>query len=334
MRLPLVDRRAAHRFVVIAVLAVAWVAHLRRRSWRSAPAHGCGSQPLTPGRRTAKLRLRYAGFGLAFLSLLGIAAAVYEAFQLTRQPTAPTTAGTARLLEPGNPYNPANRFQLMLILNAPGEEYAEYHIVAGCGTTARHVLLMLSGDARLLHPRYVMSSNLSAVQRTATVSQPWFPSPHQVQVFDIPVETMRCPPGATPAESETLAAIGGTIRHSFEASAGSAHALQLPLVGDEENVDTHIPALGGGMWASPVLLTVSVEAGPLPLRDQIEVARPAMTGSGALSWSGRSYLIPSATWTDLSANSRNQFAILILGAAIGILGAVPITLALNWARSD
>jgi hypothetical protein len=45
------------------------------------------------------------------------------------------------------------------------------------------------------------------------------------------------------------------------------------------------------------------------------------------------YVIPSATWTDLSANSRGQFDILILGAAIGILGAVPITLVLDWVRA-
>jgi hypothetical protein len=129
-----------------------------------------------------------------------------------------------------------------------------------------------------------------------------------------------------------MTAIGGTIRHSFEVSAGSVHALQLPLVGDERNVDTRIPALGG-MWAAPIFLTASVDAGPLPLNDQVDVARPATAGTGTLSWTGRSYLVPSATWTDLTASSRSQFILLVLGAAIGILGTIPVTLALNWARA-
>jgi len=279
------------------------------------------------------VRRRYAGLGLALLSLLGIAAAVYGAFQVTRRPGIPAAAGTARLLEPGSPYNPANRFQFMLVLNEPAETYAEYHIVAGCDTTTRHVLLMLSGDARLARPRYLPSAGVAPTERTATVSQPWFLFPQDVQVFDIPIKAMPCPHGVTPTESGTVTVIGGTIRRSFEVSAGSVHALQLPLVGDERNVDTHIPALGG-MWAAPIFLTVSVDAGLLPLHDQVDVARPAMAGTGTLSWTGRSYLIPSATWTDLTSSSRSQFILLVLGAAIGILGTVPVTLALNWARDS
>lgn len=104
------DRPAANRFVVITVLAVAWVVSLRRRRRPSAPSQGSADRRFVPNPRAGRSRLRYAGFALAFLSLLGIAAAVYEAFQLTRQPIAPAVAGTVRLLEPGNPYNPANRF--------------------------------------------------------------------------------------------------------------------------------------------------------------------------------------------------------------------------------
>jgi hypothetical protein len=263
--------------------------------------------------------------------MVTIAAAVYAAFQLSRQPGSPPPAGSARLLVPGNPFNPADRFQLMLVLAQPGAGYAEYHVVAGCGTTARHVLLLLAGDARLIHPRSVLSTGLAATARNVYLSYPWFPSPQQVEVFDIPVEHMKCPRGALPTRFGTASAVGGFVRRPFEVSVGSGHALQMPLLGDEASIDTNIPALGG-FWAAPLAFTVSAYAGSLPLYDRIDVARPALTGTGGLSWSGQSFIVPSATWTDEASSSRNQFLTLLLGALIGIVGSILVTLILDWTR--
>ena len=117
----------------------------------------------------------------------------------------------------------------------------------------------------------------------------------------------------------------------MEDAAGSSHALQLPLVGDEENIGAYIPTLGG-YWAAPLVLGVYVNAGGLPLYDRIDVARPALTGSGGLSWSGQSFIRPSATWTDLSSAGRGQFLVLLIGALIGIFGSALVAVVIEWIR--
>ena len=195
----------------------------------------------------------------------------------------------------------------------------------------RHVLLLLAGDARLLHPRWVLSAALVATARNVYLSYPWFSSPQQVDVLDIPVEHMKCPCGAPPARFGTVAAVGGFVRRSFEVSVASGHVPQLPLLGDEVSIDTNIPA-PGGFWTAPLDLTVGAYAGSMPLYDRIDVARTAFTGTGALSWSGQSLIVPSATWTDETSSSRNQFLTLLLGALIGVVGSIPVTLILDWTR--
>lgn len=276
-------------------------------------------------------RFRFAGPVVALVSIVAIVFAVYWAFQLTRQADIPPDAGAARLLVTGNPFSPTDRFQLGLVTDHPESGYVEYHVGAGCNAKAKNALLMLSGDARLSHPRFGLGSS-SVTERAAYVGYPWFSPPQAVQVFDIRVTAMPCPEGVSPSQLGRETTIGGFTQQSFEVAAGSSYALQLPLVGDEANVVWDIPTLGG-FWGSPLDLSVSVYAGGLPLHDRIDVARPALTGTGDLSWSGSSFIRPSATWTDLSSASREQFMILLLGALIGIFGSALATVAVDWVRS-
>lgn len=213
------------------------------------------------------------------VSVIGIVLAIYWAFQLTRQVGVPSATGTASLLVTGNPFDPSDRFQLRLVTDRPETQYVEYQVIVGCNTKAKDALLILSGNARLLQPRFGIGSGL-VTERTAYVGPPWFSSPQAVQVFDVRISAMPCPAGVSPSQLGTVTAIGGFTQYSFENAAGSSHALQLPLVGDETttgatNVDINIPTLGG-FWASPLDLSVSVYAGGLPLYDRIDVVALAL----------------------------------------------------------
>lgn len=326
------SRLTPARLGVLVVVAVGLAVRLCRRHSRAArTTTGCAApQTSVASRRRRTTRFRLAGPALALLSVAAIVFAVYWAFQLTRQADIPPAAGTARLLVPGNPFDPADRFQVSLVSDQPETRYVEYHVTAGCNTKAKDALLMLSGNARLLHPRLGPGSG-QVTGRNAYVGQPWFSSPQAVQVFDMKIDAMPCPAGILPSQFGTVTSIGGFVLHSFEDAAGSSHALQLPLVGDEASIGTDIPALGG-FWASPLGLRVSVYAGGLPLYDRIDVARPALSGTGDLSWEGQSFIRPSATWTDLASASRGQFLVLLLGALIGIFGSALATVALDWVR--
>jgi hypothetical protein len=290
-----------------------------------------------PDDRVTKLRIRrrLVGPSLGIVSILVIVLAVYSAFQLTRQVGVPPAAGTASLLVTGNPFSPTDRFQLHLVTDDPETQYVEYQVIVGCNTKVKDALLMLSGNARLLQPRLGIGSGF-ITERTAYVGQPWFSSPQAVQVFDMRISAMRCPVGVSPNEFGAVNSIGGYTQYSFEDTAGSSHALQLPLVGDEttsgvSNYDANIPTLGG-FWASPLDLSVSVYAGGLPLYDRIDVVRPGLTGAGDLSWTGTSFIRPSATWTDLTSASRAQFLVLLLGTLIGLFGSAFVTVTLDWIR--
>lgn len=114
-------------------------------------------------------------------------------------------------------------------------------------------------------------------------------------------------------------------------AAGTSYALQLPFIGSTEVMDSYITSLGG-YWSPPIDLSVYVNAGGLPLYDRIDVARPALTGSGGLSSAGQSFIWPSATWTNLSSASRAQFLILVIGALIGIFGSAPVAVVIEWIR--
>ncbi len=225
----------------------------------------------------------------------------------------------ARLLVPTRSLTvAASEFQLQLVMQRPDQRYIEYHVTAGCNGHASHVLLMLSGNARLLDSRVVAPPGSVSVH-LATVSAPWFSRKELVQVFDVSIVNERCPIGASPATTGTGLAIGGTIGQSFETSSGPTHDLQLPLVGEVTNVITTNSSLGGLLFP-PINLRVAIFGGSLPLSDRVEVARPSLTGSGSLTWAGTGYIFPSAVWTDISAESRNQFLLLAIGAGLGILG--------------
>jgi len=285
--------------------------------------------------RPPKRRGRRTWLVLVLVNALAVGGSVslaLSAFELLRQPGVPLAGGSASLLVPGNPYAPADQFRLDLVMDQPGSTYIEYRVTAGCGTRARHVLLVLSGDARLADPRYASSAGAVIGQLTAELSQPWFPAPVHAEVFDIPIPWMPCPKAASPDQIGSAVSIGGWIQRPFEASANSAHALQLPVIGDEVNADAYAPSLHG-YWAAPIGLTADANAGALPLYDRIDIARPGLTGSGGLTWSAHSYIIPSATWTDESASSRNQLWILLIGAMIGIIGAIPATTVLDTIRN-
>ena len=271
---------------------------------------------------------------LALVNALAIGVSVslvLWAFELLHQPSVPPAGGYVSLLVPGNPYAPSDQFRLALVMDQPGGTYVEYQVSAGCGTRAAHVLLVLSGDARLADPRYAPSAGAVAGERTAELSQPWFPVPVRAEVFDIPVKPLSCPSGVSPSQFGSAVAIGGWIQRPFEASANSAHALQLPVIGDEVSADAYVGSLHG-YWGTPIGLTASASAGTLPLFDRVDIVRPALAGSGGLTWSGHSYIIPSATWTDEAAASRNQLWILIVGALVGIVGSIPATTILDAIR--
>jgi len=116
--------------------------------------------------------------------------------------------------------------------------------------------------------------------------------------------------------------MGGTIEQSFETSSGATHDLQLPLVGDTDTTNVIVPKSPLGPLFPPLVVRVAESGGSLPLADRVEVARPSLTGSGSLSWAGQQYLFPSALWTDTAAESRNQFLLLAIGAALGVLGSL------------
>jgi hypothetical protein len=129
-----------------------------------------------------------------------------------------------------------------------------------------------------------------------------------------------------------LTAIGGRVSQSFSTSAFATHALQLPFIGNTSNAVTYVPALNG-YWGTPINPTVTAAVGGLAPDDRIDIARPELTGTGGLTWSGQAFIVPSATWTDEGAASRSQFWILLIGAAIGIIGSVPATTILDAIRT-
>ena len=64
---------------------------------------------------------------------------------------------------------------------------------------------------------------LAAVGAVATegavdMSQPWFATPTQAQVFNIRFMQMPCPRGASPGQIGTATVIGGWVQRSFETS--------------------------------------------------------------------------------------------------------------------
>jgi hypothetical protein len=203
-----------------------------------------------------------------------------SAFGLMRQPGIPLAGGYASLLVPGNPYAPADRFRLDLVMGHPGSTYVEYHVTAGCGTRARHVLLVLSGDARLTDPRYAPSASTVTSERTAELSRPWFPVPVRAEVFGIPVQRMPCPRGVSPGQIGSVVSVGGRLRRPFDVSANSAYALQLPVIGDKVSADAYAGSLGG-YWAAPMGLSANAYAGSLPLYGRIDT-RHDVSGHGEL----------------------------------------------------
>ncbi len=211
------------------------------------------------------------------------------------------------------------------------DRYVEYQIVAECDTNVSSVFLMLSGNARLHDVNFVISKTLTVSQRTAQVTDPWFPSPQDVQIFRVPVQTMSCPPNSSASQLGTAIAIGGKVERSFETSRGSNRSLQLPLVGDETHVISSVPALGGA-FGPPIFVSIAINAGVLPLQDQITVSRPMLADSSTLRWSGPSFIRPSASWTDLTSDHRNQFLIFLLGAVIAVLGSLLVGLGIEVIR--
>ncbi len=102
---------------------------------------------------------------------------------------------------------------------------------------------MLSGNARLLHPRLVARSGL-ITGRTAHVGQPWFSSSQAVQVFDIQPKTMQCPAGVLPSQLGTVTSPEDLYAAPSRTQRAHPMRFNCPLVGDEKNIDTDIPALG------------------------------------------------------------------------------------------
>jgi hypothetical protein len=276
-------------------------------------------------------RYRVAGLAILLFSSGIIVSLVYWAFQLTQPAPIPAMAGAANLLVPGNPFSPSDRFQLGLVSDDPTSRYVEYHIVAGCNSQAKTAILLLSGNARISHVNVMEFSHVT--MGTTYVGQPFFSSRQAVQIFRIQVHPLTCPAKVSPSQDGSVTVFGGYVQAPIEDSAGASYALQLPFLGSEEVIDSYIPSLGG-YWSPPVNLSVSVNAGGLPLYDRIDVTRPALTGSGGLSWSGQSFIWPSATWTDLSSASRGQFLILVIGALIGIFGAAPVEIVIEWIRGS
>jgi hypothetical protein len=337
------DRRMVSRLIKASVVIAGLIAlpalfMSRRGSRHRSPAAASLAvrpRPKVEPAPPPKRRGRRTWLVLVLVNALAVGGSVslaLSAFGLLRQPGVPLASGYASLLVPGNPYAPADQFRLDLVMDQPGSTYVEYHVTAGCGTRARHVLLVLSGDTHLADPRYASPAGAVIGQRTAELSRPWFPVPVHAEVFDIPIRGMPCTRGVSPGQIGSEVSIGGWIQRPFEVSANSAHALQLPVIGDEVSADAYTPSLHG-YWAAPIGLTADAYAGALPLYDRIDIARPGLTGSGGLTWSAHSYIIPSATWTDESASSRNQLWILLIGAMIGIIGAIPATTVLDTIRT-
>jgi len=323
------DRFPVALMVLFAGLAAGAALRVFRRKVASTERPEPAAKMVDKNRAQRERRHRITGLMIVFFSTGIIVLLVYWAFQLTQQAPAPAAGGTASLLVTGNPFTPADKFQLGLVSDDPTSRYAEYHIVTGCNSKSKTALLMLSGNARLSHVNEIGTSNITT--RTISVGQPWFSSPTKVQIFEFPVVSQVCPSGVSPSEMGSVTVIGGYVKQPMEDAAGATYALQLPLVGNTETIDWRIPALGG-YWAVPLDLSVYVNAGGLPLYDRIDVTRPGLTSSGGLNWTGQRFIWPSATWTDLSSASREQFLILVIGALIGIFGSAPVTVVLDWIR--
>lgn len=328
-------RLLARASLIIAGLAagpvlLAFISHRSAAHSQTIPSQEAESRPraepaCSKRRQTARWSI------LALVNAVAVGAAVglcLLAFGLLHQPGVPPAGGYASLLVPGSPYDPTDQFRLDLVTDQPGSTYVEYHVTAGCGTRAHDALLVLSGDARLADPRYAPSADVITRRHAVDLAQPLFPVPVRAEVFEIQIRRASCPRGVSPGQLGSAVSVGGWVHRPFEASANSAHALRLPVIGDEVNADSYVPSLRG-YWAAPINLTADAYAGALPLYDQVGTARPELTGSGGLTWSGHSYIIPTATWTDEAASGRNQLWILLIGAVLGILGAIPATTILD-----
>jgi hypothetical protein len=303
---------------------------------RSVCSTRLSSGSVEPGRPKVKTQGHKTRFSrltpiLTVISVAAIVLSFYKTHQWTRQPDNPPVAGTAQLVVPGNPFTSTDQFQLHLIMNSPESTGVQYQIIAGCGTSAKHVLLILSGNARFQNPVAAGGSGQAATERTVTVSYPWFQPSQSVQVFDIPVHAVRCPRKVSPTQLGTPTFIGQYVHRSFENSGGSSYALRLPLVGNTSDADAYIPALRG-WWAAPVHLKVFINAGTLPLKDRIDVAQPTPNNTGQLEWTSRTAITPSVSWTDTNSANRNQFLVFLLGAVIGIFGSLLATILFEWAR--
>ena len=121
------------------------------------------------------------------------------------------------------------------------------------------------------------------------------------------------------------------MQHSFQTSGGADYSLQLPRVGDGTHAVAPVPAFGG-LWRAPLFINVYVDAESLPLKDRIEVVRPALIDSGALTWTGNEFVVPSVCWTDTTTEHHEQFVLFVLGSGVGILGSLIMAVAFEWAR--
>jgi hypothetical protein len=328
----LVSKKARGRRVAITVILLAFIA---RRNRHITPSGRATGQVLHATGHSKRARRRKQpgkmAVAVVLISVTAMALAIYAGYQLTRLPSIPPEPGAVLLLEPGNPVYPSNALSLDMEMAKPSATYVEYGVAAGCNNTAKEVDLVLSGDARIRNYKPSYGSGLTPKEQTVRELQPWFAPGVHVEIFHIPLTPRKCPAGVTPSQLQVGMRIGGTINRSFERSAGASYALQLPTVGDDQNLDLITPSLGGS-WAVPLDPSVQVFAGDLPLNDRVDVAHPALDSSGGLEWSGKSFVHSSATWTDTTSSGREQFDIFALGAVIGIFGAIIATVVLDWAR--
>ena len=269
--------------------------------------------------------LKRVRLALTLASLAALGASIFWSSVLTSQPDDSALRGTVHLLIPFDRPN-YDQFTLQVALDDPESTSVQYTIQANCGNRSKYVLLMLSGDARLTPPGHIVP------EEHVTVSGPWFTTPQKVQVFRIPIQEEPCPHGIPTGPGGGEAVIAGTVYQSFEDSSGSSHTLQLPQVGDGIGAGNHIPKAGRTFWAQPATLTVSVNAGSLPLKDRIDAVRPDLTGSGDLSWTNDFLVRPSVSWTDTNSASQSQFFLVLIGAIIGITVSILATVVLDLTR--
>ncbi len=323
-----VNRAQARTLAVTAVLVIA-LNHQRRRY--NKPAY---EQPrsVSSGKEISRHRSNWLKIALTIGSLAVIVISLWAAFKLTNE-TTPNSTGTIQVLVPAASGTDPVNFSLEMDLPEPGSRNVQYVIDTNCGYALKHVILILSGDARIENPRTSVGSGLYASYKSAKIGRPWFTTPRQVQLFNIPAREKGCPQDINPTSIDGSALyISGEVASSFESSAGASHAFQLPQLGSWLGPEGRVPGTGKTLWELPIPLAVKVNSGGLPLGDQVGTVRPALTASGNLSWSGETFIQPSATWTDTRFAGESQFFLLPLGSAIGIAGSVLATIVLDSGR--